>query len=283
MQKLTFFTLFFIGILFASHARVPACGESQLTENFSLKYCLYLTDRTKNKDIIFYLHGRGGNAHSWSENYGKELEKYWRLNNLPAPTIIAISFGPQWFLTEFPLAPGLPPLQELYTNILIPNYEAMLGGPQGGRRMLVGESMGGYNASMLFLKRSKLFAKVAILCPAIPTITPFSTTAEIEDYMQRTGADRAKVEDMVKTSRALFPTTELWLNHSPLDLVRTHTDFSSPELYLSCGDKDEYGFFEGTEQFSKLSAANGVKQLWVPISEGVHCSVDTISLATFLQ
>jgi len=282
MKKIFVLSVFFIVFISSASARKPRCGSYELGEDFSLEYCLYLTDRTQNSDIVFYLHGRGGSEESWSGNYGKKVEKYWKSNNIIPPTIVAITFGPQWFLTEFPMMPGMPPLQGVYTELLIPNFEAMLGGLGNGRRLLVGESMGGYNSSMLFLKRPDLFEKVAILCPAISTLTPFSTDREVQDYIDRNNADPKRVNTMMSISRMLYTTQERWLTHSPLDLARTNTSADSPALYLSCGDKDEYGFYEGTVLFSGLVDDNEVNLQWVPIAKGVHCTVEPTSLGLFL-
>ena len=142
--------------------------------------------------------------------------------------------------------------------------------------------MGGYNSSMLFMKRPELFEKVAILCPAISTLTPFSTDQDVQSYITRNQADPERVHTMMAISRMLYPTQERWLKHSPLDLVKTHTNENSPDLYLSFGDADEWGFYEGAVRFSESAFTTQVNQQWVPLPGGLHCSVEPISLGQFL-
>ena len=80
MKNLLILCLFFISLINIANARKPRCGSYELAQDFSLDYCLYLTDRTQNSDIVFYLHGKGGSEKSWSGNYGKRVEKYWKKN-----------------------------------------------------------------------------------------------------------------------------------------------------------------------------------------------------------
>ncbi len=57
---------------------------------------------------------------------------------------------------------------------------------------------------------------------------------------------------------------------------------NGPQLFLSSGDQDQYGFYYGANVFVKYATVNGFQTIWKPVVLGQHCSVDTDALAAFL-
>jgi pimeloyl-ACP methyl ester carboxylesterase len=218
---------------------------------------------------------------TWGETnyYPEMLRTYWKEQHWDAPRVIAVSFGPQWLLVDKNSSP-MSGLLDLFMTRAIAFLEKKTG-PVWGRRLLVGESMGGFNASVVAFKKGKFFSKAAILCPAITKVTPFSTSQEIDDYIQRTGATRRLVEGIQKLSLAFFPDPQSWKAGSPLELLASHSSQPLPILYMSCGLRDEYGFYEGVSFFVKESRKKGIGINWNPLYAG-HCGVDIKSLAQFL-
>jgi len=196
------------------------------------------------------------------------------------PTVIAVSFGQAWLFSEWNRQGG-PGLYTAFINTIMPALEAKIGGVHG-RRMIKGESMGGFNGSQLLSKNSELFDRVALACPAIPVVGPFTPPWETTAFMLRN-------QGLVKPELVLgfqvwtlfdFPEPGLWENHNPLHLVRRLT-LDSPRLYISCGHRDEFGFFEGAESFARAAKERGVRVIWQPMPDG-HCSTDARAIAKFL-
>ena len=85
---------------------------------------------------------------------------------------------------------------------------------------------------------------------------------------------------MVGHLNKVFPTPELWETHDPLRLAKKKQTL--PPMFLSCGDKDEFGFYEGATRFSKSMKASGNWLRFETVPGGVHCAVPREQLMEFL-
>ncbi len=258
------------------------------TTTLDWEYCIDKTDSSNSDDVLYQLHGlNNGDIENggWSNpnGFANEVRTLWAQMNFDAPTVVSVTFGDLWLLVEKNQS-EVSGLYEFFTQVAIPMIDQdLLKMGKITNRELVGESMGGFNASQLLLKfPQNYFAKVALICPAIATLTPFSDQKEVNDYIQTTGADPDRVSKLLQLSQFFMPTPVDWSKASPLDLAKTILNEDSPTLYVSCGDKDEYGFFTGAEQFYEVAKANGVKAEWVPIAGQGHCAIDAESVAKFL-
>ncbi len=166
-------------------------------------------------------------------------------------------------------------------NDLIPFIEKEKLGGIPRKRLLIGESMGGFNATELVLKHPELWQRAAIACPAIVNASPYAGADEIDRYIQRTGADPQYVHDAIQLSQSVFPDEASWETAAPLLLAKTALGEDTPPLHVSCGDKDQYGFFEGAKAFADQAQENGVDVVWQSVSGG-HCTADPVALADFL-
>lgn len=258
------------------------CGK-QVVEGISFSYCIHASAKPSAHDVLYYLHGGGGSEHSWKDkrNYTRDVMREWAKSGRTIPTVITISFGETWILSEI-ASNTKPALYPLVVNHLMPLLEEKMGGLKG-RRMLLGESMGGFNAAQLLLKNGDLFDRVALVCPGIATIGPHSSQASIDDFMERHKPylNRDWVTGILSWMRSEFPSEQDWLKHDPLALVKASASIT-PRLHVSCGKKDEYGFFEGAEQFAELAKAKGAFVQWEPLA-GRHCASNPKSIADFLS
>ena len=157
-----------------------------------------------------------------------------------------------------------------------------LGGLQGGRRHIIGQSMGGFNGAELALKKSGMFSRVALLCPAITTVGPYASDQEIDDYIDRTGARRSLVDKMLRISRSVFIDKKDWDNHDPLKLIKNYSSKQKPRFYVSVGTNDGYGFQEGSRLFTQKAGAFSFLFRWVPVPGG-HCNFKRIGTAIFIM
>lgn len=281
-MKILLFLFAFSFHTFASYEKPvlkSTCEETD-TDTLTWNTCVIKTKGSKSKDVIFYFHGKDGDEKTWLENYSVTgmLRDYWQENNIDAPTVVSVSFGPIWLLVK---KNGTPTggLLELVSGKILPELNSRF--ENEGKRILLGQSMGGFNAMQLYLEDSLRFDKAAFICPAIGQLSPFASKEKVSDYIERTKASPDKVSDLIRLSRMFIPDLDFWEETSPLILADKNLQESSKPIYLSASLQDDYGFYEGSQLFKNIAKRKGVQIDWRPLS-GKHCSHDIISLGKFL-
>lgn len=269
-----------VNISTAHTASSHTCGKD-IAGGVEYRWCI---DRplVGNNDVLYYLHGGGGNETSWTTATDNlEIQKEWDFSHSKSPTVITVSFGASWLLTEV-AKPDNPALFPIFTDDIMSHLESKLGTPVG-KRLLKGESMGGFNASQLWLKKPNSFSRVALVCPGISTIGPYSSKMAIAEFLDRNKPyiDLARVNELLEWTKWEFPTVQSWVDHDPLALIQNGAKRSA-ELYVSCGEQDEYGFFEGAGKFSDLASVTGANVKWDPMAGG-HCVSNAKAIADFLS
>lgn len=253
-------------------------------------YCLHLPNNLGSGDIVYYLHGSGNNEFTWQEEwyYTAQVRKEWKEKKARLPIVVSISFGPIWLLAEKNSSQSSG-LFELLISRIIPEIEKKLGGLKG-RRLVLGESMGGFNSVQLGLKTA-FFEKVAVLCAPMAGVSPFASELDIDAYVKKSSAWQyykevdpsvidASVARIMKLIRSFFPTEDDWLKADPLKLAQMASK-KTPLFYVSIGFYDKYVAFEGNEKFVEILRERGAQVEWRP-QWGGHCSIDIPSLAAFL-
>lgn len=245
-------------------------------------YCVTQDEGSHNPDVLYYLHGITFNEKTWRRKdfYPEMIRQVWKYENVEAPTVISVSFGPTWLLVDQNTSPKSG-LLDVFLKAVMPRVEAGIGGVKG-KRLLIGESMGGFNATQLVLKAPGEFSKAAILCPAITAVSPYATPDEVKAYIARNKADPKKVALALQVSKYFVPDATTWDAIAPLSQAATRLNDRTPDMYLSCGSSDEYGFYEGVAKFADIASKNLNHFTWHPIFMGPHCSVDAGSVAHFL-
>lgn len=253
------------------------CGADSV-QGVGFRFCYRNLETTNSDDIIYFFHGLEGSEETWFTQYFGTLmvQKWWKHWGY-RPRIVTVSFGPQWLLVDNARYPLLP----LFVQGVLPLLEKKVGGLRRGHRHLIGQSMGGFNAAEVSLKASGIFNKVALLCPAIATVSPFDSSDKIEDYIQRTGASREKVQTMLQISRSVFIDPNDWTKHDPLRLLKKPQTKKS-RYFVSVGESDDYGFQEGAEEFVEISRQSGFQTKWIPVAGG-HCQFNRKGTAHFFM
>jgi len=254
-------------------------------------YCIHKPVRTFNRDIVYYLHGKGNSELTWQDEYfyGQQIRDFWTAHHLPFPTVVSISFGPVWILAEKNSSAGSG-LFNVVTDSVIPKIEAGLGGLKG-RRILVGESMGGFNSIQLALKTT-LFDKAGLICAQMASLSPFAAPDVIEKFIESSdawqyykGSDpdsvKSAVSEMILVSKLFYPSPDEWKVADPLALAQTSDPDKAPTLYIADGFYDKYASYEGNELFVKTLKSRGFRLQWRP-QWGGHCSIDIPTLSRFL-
>jgi pimeloyl-ACP methyl ester carboxylesterase len=277
----------FISILFLSLNKSWAQHTPALKECFSVqgvqpwKYCIHTPAGAKKEgSIAYHLHGRNLDENTWSDEtyYTSMIQDYWEAKKISPPTVVSVSFGPVWLLIPKG-EKDKSGLSEFFINNVLPEVEKRLGKPK--ERILFGESMGGLNSIMLGLQNPQFFKKVASLCPAVYTISPFDSLTEIQTMIQRTGADEETVMGVVQLAQVFFTNDLEWQRSAPLQLIEKINPQTAPKFYLSCGFYDKYGNFEGNKLLAERAQLRGIQMDWHPLYGG-HCVTDINSIPEFL-
>lgn len=269
--------LFFSGGAFAKDMDVKVqCGQDQQAGHW-WNYCEYQVPGSTSKDVLYYFHGIGGSEYEW-QNF-PFYDKTYSLWGTSAPTVVTISYGSAWLLAE-QNGSSYSGLYEHFIKTALPYLETQLQlSPE--RRLLMGLSMGGFNASQVYLKNPELFSKVALACPAITTVSPYASQEDIDAYQQRTGALTPYVTRALGLSSTYFPDEPSWEKSAPVQQAQRRTNPQFPPLFVSGGMQDQYGFQEGGKAFVDAAVANGAQAKWTPLP-GLHCTFDIIGNALFL-
>lgn len=251
-----------------------------------LHYCINqpVGSGPRSGDWVYHLHGRRLDAQSWNDPgyFTAQVQGEWQRQGVAAPTVVTLSYGPEWLLTPRGAAPRSGLLDRIGPQI--DQLERQLAGPLGAprRRMLVGESMGGLNVLVLGLSQPGRFDRVAALCPGVYQDSPLAPFGTLRAALQRTGADPKTAFGVWWLARQHVADDAEWARVSPLALIETLARAPRrPALYLSCGLYDRYGNFEGTQALAARARQLGVDTVWHPLYGG-HCAIDVASLARFL-
>lgn len=245
------------------------------------RLCITRTPGSPSQDVMYFFHGAFQDEYFWSTERFKGIRDSWKRMGHPAPIVASISFGKLWFVT--PKNGGiLSGLLDVLTRNVVPEIERKLGHPSGSR-LLMGESMGGFNALQLLLTQQNFFKRVVLSCPALDGLSPYASFDELSRYIQSTGALTSWVVSYNTWLKGSFPNRGTWERTSPFIRAQKELRAGSPPLYISCGSKDEYGFQQPDEFLARAAAHNQVPQVvWEPIQNGVHCDFDSEMIAAFL-
>jgi hypothetical protein len=290
LKKIKFFCIFLIlllSIYFIWGKLTSPYGVQKVSfipsksENFTkgkLSFSIYRASIGVSEDIIYHFHGRNLDNTIWNDDtyFTSLIQSHWQKSNIKPPTVVIVSYGPQWLLTpkNSMVESGL--MDDFISNM--PFIESKIGKPKN--RILLGESMGGLNVLILGLSHPELFSRVASLCPGVYLDSPFSDFNKLKEALKRTGAEPKIAFGIYKMAKTYVSNEEEWKEISPIDLIKK-ANIHFPELYLSCGLYDKYGNYEGTEALANLANLKGVKTNWHPLYGG-HCAIDISSLADFL-
>jgi pimeloyl-ACP methyl ester carboxylesterase len=247
------------------------CDKDQTTNKIDYSYCITRTQGSTNKDVIYFMHGAGGDETSWDHGQiGEALAPTWRDLKYQDPIVITVTFGKQWLLADVK-SDRQPAYLPAFLDEIIPGLEKKI---EGGvsKRSIMGFSMGGYNGAELGLRASNLFERVALMCPGLSVVDPFASDADIEKAIAKMPSTTKPdyVRGIVGWVRDVFGTKKVWSRHDPQALI-TRAKKLKPAFFVSCSKDDEYGFFEGSQAFEKV-AAKKTHAEFVPVEKGGHCT-----------
>ena len=274
---LVFVSLFSVGV----RAGTLQSSCEKMHAPVEWEYCVAKTADSKNTNLVYHLHGAGENVRTYlTSPRAKELREAWDKMGVDAPTVVTISFGPIWLLSSANASPRSG-LYDLFTQVIMPHIEKNVLQGQVNQRYIFGYSMGGYNGSQLFLKNPELFRSVVLGCPAMSTISPYASDADIQDYIRRNNARPDLVEFMLSVVKEFYPDDLSYQVDAPISKAGKILGPHYPPVHISCGESDGFGFHEGALTLAQVAASRGANVTWQSLP-GPHCVLDIPAIAQFL-
>ena len=288
---------------------LTTCGKDEMPE--SMKYttgrldtdppCNYAVfsdnGNTDYNSVIYYFHGNGGNELSWQYVYA-DIIKYWNEEKKLFPVVVTITFGEKWILIPKNSSVKSGYL-EYFVNSFIPyienEYKLDI-----KERYILGQSMGGHSAAQLIFRYPETFSKAAIISPAIYPISIYSDDEEINklimEIRQKTARFRQSVKmyvfgiDVLKENvytmfnglKKYMPTDEDWAKTNIIENMKKPSSDGSPEIYISCGNNDEFGFFIGARDLYDKAVSQSYHAVW-DLLEGGHNIRNNKAIAEFFN
>lgn len=249
-----------IGIFSAEVSARQVCGANRSGFFSEYKWCANLGSA---KTVLYYMHGNGGNEQSWASPDHQVLENAWGKD---APTIVTVSFGPTWFLTDS--------LQSTFIQKVIPTIESELR-LRPSERVLMGESMGGFNALQVYLKSPQMFSRFVVGCPAVLNFSPYASNTEVDSFVARhTPYVVPKLVYKWRDKlRSTFSSERDWAQHDPLRLAGLVTS-AQPDLFMFDDGQDSFGFQEASTLIQARLKQRGAAVEYHHVPAGGHCQID---------
>jgi pimeloyl-ACP methyl ester carboxylesterase len=263
----------------------------------SCKVAIYKDPRGCDEtSVLYYLHGSQGDELTWP-GANREVIEAWRKAGGKAPVVVAVSFGLDWYIFPESVPGGRVPL-ESFAGLLMPEIEARIGAP-AARRMLYGFSMGAANAAQLVFRHPELFDRVVIASPAIYPFAPQAPREVVDSFIASINAGRNGLAERLLRTVLRRDKVALSVYDELADLKPMSTDIRSwpradilqniapaprdgrLKVYVSCGDRDENGFFPVARDLARLASAAGYDATFESL-EGEHKTLDKRRIASFL-
>lgn len=188
---------------------------------------------------ILHLHGALSSSESLVRMRGL-YESAWKSGVLP-PAVVACASTPTLggFYIDYPDGPGW---ETVIGHELLKQVEETFG--CGGRRALVGSSMGGYGALKIALRKPGEFTAVAALCPVVlPGETP-------EDVPQR------NIQSVLaELLRSMGEDAPAYQKNCVMSIARQNAlrlREGATQIFVDCGEHDEYMLYDGAQYLHQV-------------------------------
>ncbi len=243
MRYLSSLVLFILGAIPALASERVQCGSmaSRYVQH-AVGYCALLPPSyddhpAKRFPVLYFLHGLGGDHTFLVSNGGWGLiEDAWEQKRLGEFVIITPQADMSFYINA---RNGIPKYEDFFIHDFVPQMEKKfrIDASRSGRAV-GGVSMGGYGALRFAFKYPQMFVSVGAHMPALLEQLPH-------------GAQSVGFTMFFGTSFG-SPLDEIyWKENTPFVFARTR-NLRGLNIYVDCGDQDNYGFDVGTRALDKL-------------------------------
>lgn len=199
-----------------------------------MNYSLYRpASETGPLPVLYLLHGLGGNERDW-QTLGQiqpTMDRLLAAQSVPPFAVVMPDGGNSWYVNS----PAHGAYENAILNDLIPHAEVQhnLGGKRD-MRAIAGLSMGGYGALRLAFRNPSRFVMTAALSAAI-----------FPDLSMRTDVSEQQVGFFKGAFGTPFEVAEFNRQNFFADIPSLAAQQRPPAIYITVGDDDGFGLYEG--------------------------------------
>lgn len=252
------------------------CGVSH-DGGWDLNYCF--EKNSESQQLLVFMPGVFNGADRLRSHYFI-FDEMSRLH-IARPNILTLSFGAVNFLADQD-GRTVQAAADAVSKI-VSQFQTQTG---AGRVKLLGDSMGGFNGMQIFLRSPERFAKVALICPALVSKSPFSD--EWDTDPDTLAANTLYRFALRKTLEWTFATEHNWLISSPLSFLDTlqvnsaRASATAGQVYFATVENDEYGFLSAVENAARNLQALGYVAEHQRTPHAHHCYPQAEPVVNFL-
>ena len=243
MRRYLFLFLFLLLSTSALASERVQCGSmaSRYVQH-AVGYCVLLPPSyddhpAKRFPVLYFLHGLGGDHTFLVSNGGWGLiEDAWEQKRLGEFVIITPQADVSFYINA---RNGIPKYEDFFIHDFVPQMEKKfrIDASRSGRAV-GGVSMGGYGALRFAFKYPQMFVSVGAHMPALLEQLPH-------------GANNVGFTMFFGTAFGSPLDETYWKENSPFVFARSR-NLRGLNIYVDCGDQDNYGFDAGTRALDKL-------------------------------
>lgn len=234
--------------------------------NQTLRYCVFRSrpdlEPVSGEPALFFFHGIGGGAASWTENgYQEAMEILSVEESFPPFTVVSFDTNSTSFFADANgLSEGAGAYESWFVKDFVPFVTQKFDLCSTKEcRGVAGVSMGGLGALKTALRHSGLFSFAAANSPALVPFNAWKSDADWNSYFSRheVGIFRGRV--LLERARRVFQSWDQSNWNDPTWLIENFGDLNSiPALYFDVGGRDYFGFQEGFFRFKQSLEARGI-------------------------
>lgn len=239
---------------------------------------------------IYFFHSVNGDRESW-KTYA---DTYRALAETVDFYLVSVSFGDRWFLTNSAQEYQFHIPVARFAELLLNEVERAFPG-KIANRIVMGTSMGAYNAAELAFRYPQAFSQALLISASILPIDPFSDESDILSEIDKIERNAQPIRhafkkalfwksphdsamwSMLAYQRTRFVTHDNWNASDILETVKSAANL--PNTYISYGESDIYG--AGNQLLAEL-ARDKATHLEIHELKGGHTAFDGRSLCDFI-
>jgi S-formylglutathione hydrolase FrmB len=251
----------FLVLVSGGLAAAPQC-QSYVSKirGGAVNYCVHRSRPDiaplQNEPVVYFFHGIGGDAQSWSGNgYAEALDVLSPEEDFPPFTVVSFDTAKMSFFSDRGEVKNGPKAYETWFITEFMPYIEKTFGVCGTRkcRGTAGLSMGGYGALKTALKYKELFSFVGVNSGAIAPFNVWENLGNWNAYFNRHPIGPWQGQILLQEIRRIFTNRDMYERNDPTFLLSNLRDESEmPKMYLDVGGQDYFGFQEGFFRMTKL-------------------------------
>jgi S-formylglutathione hydrolase FrmB len=239
-----FILLLFLAVTAFASERVQCGSVTSRFVQHPVGYCALLPPSydahpARRFPVLYFLHGLGGDHTFLVSNGGWGLiEDAWEQKRLGEFVIITPQADVSFYINA---RNGIPKYEDFFIHDFVPRMEKKfrIDASRSGRAV-GGVSMGGYGALRFAFKYPQMFVSVGVHMPALLEQLP-------------RGSQSVGFNMFFGTAFGSPLDESYWKANTPFVFARTG-NLHGLNIYVDCGDQDNYGFDAGTRALDKLLA-----------------------------